>query len=130
VNAYRYAPDDAKTRLCVCIEPEFGCKIGAEEIALLEAIRTQGSITGAAGFLGLSYRATRKLVDAINKALHEPAVNTQSSVLKGGGAVLTPVGTELVGYYRAIEARTQAVAAAECQALHRLTRPKNIRPQN
>jgi molybdate transport system regulatory protein len=78
VNAYRDAPD--------------------REIALLEAIRTQGSIAGAAGFLGLSYRATRKLVDAINKALHEPAVNTQSSVLKGGGAVLTPVGTELVGY--------------------------------
>jgi molybdate transport system regulatory protein len=117
-----------KTRLSIRIDSEFGCKIDTKKIVLLETIQTQGSISRAAAFLGLSYCGTHKLIGAINKALHEPTVSTLIGGRKGGGAALTPVGIQLVELYRAIEARTQAVAAPERQALHRLMRPKKYPP--
>jgi molybdate transport system regulatory protein len=113
-----------KTRLSVRIDSEFGCKIETKQIALLETIQRQGSITGAAKVLGQSYRGTQSQIDAINKALHEPAVSTHSGGLKGGGAALTPLGIQLVELYRAIEERAQAVGLPEREALHRLMRPK------
>jgi molybdate transport system regulatory protein len=57
------------------------------------------------------------MIDAINKALREPAVSTTIGGHKRGGATLTRVGTQLVGLYRAIEVRTQAVAVPEREAL-------------
>jgi molybdate transport system regulatory protein len=113
-----------KTRLFIRIDSEFGCKIETKQIALLETIQRQGSITGTAKFLGLSYRGTQNQIDAINKALHEPAVSSHSGGLKGGGAALTPLGIQLVELYRAIEERAQAVGLPEREALHRLMRPK------
>jgi hypothetical protein len=62
-----------KTRLSIRIDSVDG-KIGAKQIAFLEAIQSQGSITGAGRFTGLSYRGARLMIDAINKALCEPAV--------------------------------------------------------
>jgi molybdate transport system regulatory protein len=113
-----------KTRLSVHFDSEFGYKIETKQIALLETIQRHGSITGTAKFLGQSYRGTQIQIDAINKALQEPAVNTHSGGLKGGGAALTPLGIKLVELYRAIEERAQAVGLPEREALHRLMRPK------
>jgi molybdate transport system regulatory protein len=114
-----------KTLLSIRIDSVVG-KIGAKQIAFLEAIQSQGSITGAGRFTGLSYPGARLMIDAINKALREPAVSTTIGGHKGGGATLTPVGTQLVGLYRAIEVRTQAVAVPEREALLRLMQTKKV----
>jgi molybdenum-dependent DNA-binding transcriptional regulator ModE len=62
-----------KTRLSIRIDSVVG-KIGAKQIAFFEAIQSQGSITGAGRFTGLSYPGARLMIDAINKVLRKPAV--------------------------------------------------------
>ena len=114
-----------KTRLVIRIDSRIG-KIGRKQIAFLEAIQSQGSISGAGRFIGMSYRATRLLLEDINQVLCEPAVSTMSGGHKGGGAALTPVGTQLVQLYRAIEVRAQSVTVPERRALFRLARARQI----
>src|SRR5258708_19250190 len=48
--------------------------IGPGKIALLEAIRVQGSISAAARYLGMSYRRAWLLVEQINKSPSHPPV--------------------------------------------------------
>jgi molybdate transport system regulatory protein len=108
----------------VGIDLDFGCSIGAKQIALLEAIQSQGSISGAARFLDLSYRGVQLLVGKIDKSVGEPVIKARPGGLKGGGAVLTLTGEQLVRLYRASEARAQTVALQEREELSRLARPK------
>jgi molybdate transport system regulatory protein len=113
----------ATARVCIGIDLASGGYIGRGKIALLEAIHAQGSISGAGRSIGMSYRGTRKW---LNQALREPAVTAVVGGRNGGGAVLTPVGMQLVGLYRAIEAHAHAAALAERDALHRLTRSEKM----
>jgi molybdate transport system regulatory protein len=98
--------------------------IGPGKIALLEAIRGQGSISAAARYLGMSYRRAWLLVEQINKGLSEPAVTAATGGASGGGAALTPVGEQVIDLYRAIESRTRSSANSEFQALGKLIRPR------
>ena len=118
-----------KTRLTIRIVSGMG-KIAARQIAFLEAIESQGSITGAGRFTGLSYPGARLMIDAINKALRESAVSTTMGGHKRGGATLTPVGTQLVGLYRAIEMRVQGVALPERRELQRTCTRKRYPSKN
>ncbi|MGC1355244.1 MAG: LysR family transcriptional regulator [Xanthobacteraceae bacterium] len=93
-----------------------------KQIALLEAIQAQGSISGAARALGLSYAGARLLIEGIHKILCEPTVSGLAGGCSGGGTTLTPVGTQLILLYRAIEARAQVVALAQREALDGLAR--------
>ena len=93
----------AGTRLSIRIDLENGDRIGPGKVALLEAIRATGSISGAARALGMSYRRAWLLVEEINHALREPAVAAETGGRRGGGAVVTPAGEQLVGHYRTIE---------------------------
>jgi molybdate transport system regulatory protein len=99
-----------------------GCKIGVKQIALLEAIQAQGSISGAARTLSLSYGGARLLIEDVDKTLRQPTVSGAVGGRNGGGATLTPVGAQLVVLYRAIEARAQVVALAQREALDALAR--------
>jgi molybdate transport system regulatory protein len=96
--------------------------IGPGKIALLEAIRTQGSISAAARHLGMSYRRAWLLVDQINSGLSEPAVTAATGGASGGGAAFTPVGEQVVDLYRAIEDRMRSSANREFRALGKLVR--------
>ena len=49
-------------------------RIGADRIALVEAIAREGSITQAAKSLGLSYRAAWDAVQALNNLFDRPLV--------------------------------------------------------
>lgn len=55
--------------------------IGPGKIALLEAIRAEGSIAAAARHLGMSYRRAWLLVESINNGLSEPAVTAATQIL-------------------------------------------------
>jgi molybdate transport system regulatory protein len=99
-----------------------GDRIGPGEIALLEAIRTQGSITAAARYLDICYRTAWLLVQEINSTLQQPAVSTKDGGVKRSGAVVTPVGEKVIELYHSIEGMTSASAHQEFQSIAALVR--------
>src|SRR6516165_5476115 len=113
----------ADTRLSIRIDLASGDRIGPGKIALLEAIRSTGSISAAARSLGMSYRRAWLLVEEINRALRRPAVTAETGGRRGGGAIITPVGERVVGLYRAIEVHARAAASAEFRTIAKLVRP-------
>jgi molybdate transport system regulatory protein len=112
----------AAPHLSIRIDLSSGSRIGPGKIALLEAIKSTGSISAAARSIGMSYRRAWLLVDEINCALREPAVKAESGGLRGGGAVVTPVGEKIVDLYRAIETQARDAAGGEFRAIGRLVR--------
>jgi molybdate transport system regulatory protein len=110
----------ARTHLFIRIDLATGVRIGPGKIALLEAIRSAGSISGAGRAMRMSYRKAWLLVDEINRALQEPAVATAPGGAKGGGATLTPTGEQLVRLYHEIESEVQSAAGSEFRAIETL----------
>ena len=110
------------TKLSIRIDLASGDRIGPGKIALLEAIRSTGSISAAARSIGMSYRRAWLLVDEINQTLREPAVKAEIGGARGGGAVVTPVGERVVGLYRTIESQARAAAGGEFRAMGKLIR--------
>ena len=94
-------------------------RIGPGKIALLEAIDREGSISAAGRALGMSYRRAWDLVDAINKILGAAVVDASTGGYRGGGAVLTDAGRNLVADYRAIERAAHRAAEPRLAALLR-----------
>ena len=80
-------------------------RIGADRIALVEAIADAGSISGAASRLGLSYRAAWDAVQALNNLFAEPLITAASGGAKGGAAQVSPRGLRLADAYRRMEVR-------------------------
>src|SRR6516164_3320648 len=109
-------------RISVRIDLASGKRIGPGKIALLEAIRSTGSISAAARSLGMSYRRAWLLVEEINDALRAPAVAAETGGRQGGGANVTAVGEQVVGLYRAIEAHARSAAGSEFRAIGKLVR--------
>jgi molybdate transport system regulatory protein len=109
-------------RLSIRIDLASGDRIGPGKIALLEAIRASGSISGAARTLDMSYRRAWLLVEEINHALREPAVAAETGGRSGGGAALTPVGQKVIDLYRAIESNARSAASGEFRAIGKLVR--------
>ncbi|WP_353172935.1 TOBE domain-containing protein [Paracandidimonas soli] len=71
-------------------------------MALLAAIDSQGSITGAAKHVGLSYKAAWDAVDAMNNLAGEPLVQRTTGGQRGGGARLTERARELLELYQSL----------------------------
>jgi molybdate transport system regulatory protein len=115
----------ASTQLSVRIDLSTGVRIGPGKIALLEAIRSAGSISGAGRQMQMSYRKAWLLVDEINGTLREPAVFTATGGGKGGGATLTPTGEQLVRLYHDIESEIHGATRREFRAIENLLRQKN-----
>jgi len=79
--------------------------MGPGKADLLEAIRAQGSISGAGRAMGMSYRRAWLLVDTMNRCWKEPLVATAPGCAHGGGARLTESGTKVLAHYRRLQAR-------------------------
>jgi molybdate transport system regulatory protein len=76
-------------------------KGGAE---ILEAIRREKSISGAAKKIGMSYRYVWSYLAKISEALQEPIVETyRGGKAGGGGAKLTKLGENLLKEYKRVE---------------------------
>jgi molybdate transport system regulatory protein len=112
----------ASAHLSIRIDLSSGDRIGPGKIALLEAIRSTGSISAAARTIGMSYRRAWLLVDEINRTLREPAVTAATGGQHGGGAVVTPVGEKVVDLYRAIETQARTATGGEFRAIGKLIR--------
>ncbi len=93
---------------------------GPGKAALLERIARLGSISAAARDMGMSYRQAWLLVQTMNQTFREPVVRASHGGQRGGGAVLTATGAELVRRYRDIRRKAEAQATREMQAIARL----------
>lgn len=97
-------------------------RIGPGKIRLLEAIDREGSISAAGRALGMSYRRAWDLVNELNRLAGTPVVEASTGGYRGGGALLTDAGRNLVADYRAIERAAQRAAEPRLAALLRRTR--------
>lgn len=88
--------------------------MGPGKADLLDAIDREGSISGAARAMDMSYRRAWLLVDAMNRCWREPLVETSPGSAKGGGARLTALGIAVLHHYRALQERLQG--SSECAA--------------
>ena len=91
--------------------------VGPGKVDLLEAIAATGSITAAAKSLGMSYRRAWLLVDTMNRCFATSVVAAETGGTRGGGARLTPLGSDVVRRYRTAEAKAAEGAAADLAAL-------------
>ena len=112
----------AETRVSIRIDLPTGVRIGPGKIALLEAIRETGSISAAGRALDMSYRRAWLLVEEINEALRQPAVVAATGGRRGGGAVVTEIGEQIVAHYRTVETQARLAARDEFEAIAKLTR--------
>jgi molybdate transport system regulatory protein len=81
------------------------CAVGPGKIALLERISSTGSLSEAARTLKMSYRRAWLLLEDLNTSFQQPVAQMSVGGRGGGGASLTPFGSELVAAYRALEAQ-------------------------
>lgn len=103
------------------------CSVGSGKIRLLEAIERSGSLSQAARGIGMSYRRAWLLIDSMNAEFDTPVVSATVGGSGGGGAKLTPFGSELVLAYRDLESRLTALAAEHMSgiATHAVDRGRN-----
>ena len=97
--------------------------IGPGKADLLEAIQDHGSISAAGRALGMSYRRTWLLVDAMNRCWHDKLVETVPGGGRSRGAHVTPGGEAILTAYRAMQAAADtATAPLMDDRLHALIR--------
>jgi molybdate transport system regulatory protein len=94
---------DVSVSFRVDFSPE--CSVGPGKIALLEYIGATGSLSEAARRLKMSYRRAWLLLEDLNTSFQQPVAEMSVGGRGGGGALLTPFGTELVSAYRSLESQ-------------------------
>lgn len=93
--------------------------IGPGKADLLAAIAETGSIAAAGRQLDMSYRRAWLLVETMNRCFRVPLVEAAKGGPKGGGARLSPLGTEVLERYRRMETLAEEAIAGEVKALRR-----------
>ena len=99
-----------KIRLNIRVDLAGGRSVGPGKVALLEAIVQKGSLSEAARSLGMSYRRAWLLLDDLNRSFNESVARTAVGGTRGGGAVLTAFGLELITQYRGFEREAEGLA--------------------
>lgn len=115
-------PLDARTGFRVQVK--HAVAIGPGKADVLQAIAETGSIAEAGRRLGMSYQRVWSLARAMNGDFIEPLVLTQRGGSAGGGAALTPTGTQVLEVYRAIERDAKRAVAKRLPMLLALIRPE------
>jgi molybdate transport system regulatory protein len=86
-------------------------RMGADRIALIEAIRDTGSISAAARDVGLSYKAAWDAVQVVNNLFDQPLVLPSTGGRAGGTSRVTPAGEAVIRTFRAVEGEMAAMVA-------------------
>ena len=108
-------------RLRIVLGPERA--LGPGKADLLHRIAETGSIAAAGRAMTMSYRRAWLLVEEMNAMFHEPLVETTKGGRGGGGgAVLTPLGREVLRRYRNMERSTARAISKDLDSLRRLLR--------
>jgi molybdate transport system regulatory protein len=85
---------------------------GTGKADLLEKIAAEGSISAAAKAMDMSYSRAWQLVDSMNAAFRRPLVESSAGGKRGGGAIVTKQGEEVLALFREMEKRMQGDANA------------------
>jgi molybdate transport system regulatory protein len=85
--------------------------LGPGKIALLEAIKSTGSISDAARALGMSYRRAWILADSLKQGFTEAVIVSATGGKGGGGARVTAFGQMLIDQYRTLEREIMLLGA-------------------
>lgn len=101
--------------------------LGPGKAQLLERIAETGSISAAGREMGMSYKRAWTLVEEMNVAFAEPVIDRARGGAGGGGATVTPTGTQVLRHYRALESLLREAGAADLMALNALLRPEGSR---
>lgn len=96
--------------------------IGPGKADLLERIDRTGSIAAAGREMGMSYKRAWMLVETLNAMFRAPLIESTRGGPKGGGAVLTDLGREVVALYRSAEGAALDAGAPEIRRLGELLR--------
>ena len=104
-------------RLTIRIDLSAHGAIGPGKIRLLELVGESGSISAAGRAMNMSYRRAWMLIDNLNRSFRSPLVETQLGGTRGGGAVLSALGHDVIARYRAIERAATKATAAQLAAL-------------
>jgi len=91
--------------------------IGPGKIRLLELVGESGSISAAGRAMKMSYRRAWMLIDGLNRCFRTPVVETQLGGTRGGGAVVTDLGHDVIARYRMIERAATKANASDLAAL-------------
>lgn len=110
-------------RLTLRIDLAPGQSVGPGKMRLLEAVAETGSISSAGRALGMSYRRAWMLIEQMNQGFRRKVVATKLGGTRGGGAVLTPFGHDMLRRYRAIEASAARAGKTHLAFLARSARP-------
>ncbi|WP_449394142.1 winged helix-turn-helix domain-containing protein [Devosia riboflavina] len=94
--------------------------IGPGRADLLEGIARTGSISAAGKEMGMSYKRAWGLVQALNEGFGKPLVETARGGAAQGGALLTPLGEDVLARYRAMQRATELAIAEDVAALRAL----------
>lgn len=100
-----------------------GAMFGPGKAELLAGIRDTGSIAAAGRQMNMSYKRAWMLVDEMNTAFCQPLVTRSRGGAKGGGALLTGTGQDVLSLYHEIVARARAASASQIAALEALLIP-------
>ncbi|MGJ4930058.1 winged helix-turn-helix domain-containing protein [Bradyrhizobium sp. HKCCYLS2038] len=100
-----------------------GGSLSPEDLLLIDYIRKERSILGAARASGISYRKCWLMVDALNRTFETPVFETHPG-RRGGGAEITPFGERLVALYQSMQRRTRTATAAALGELQKATDPR------
>ncbi len=104
--------------------------MGPGKADLLDAIDREGSISAAGRAMGMSYRRTWLLVDAMNRCWAEPLVEATAGGGRQSGARLTDAGKAVLAAYRALESALASVAEGEAlKTLEARMRPQPMARQ-
>jgi molybdate transport system regulatory protein len=82
-------------------------------VRLLEAIAETGSISAAAARLGVQYRLAWDRLNEMEAGLGVPLVERRVGGAGGGGARLTPAGSDLVQRFNRFAAEMDAATATQ-----------------
>jgi molybdate transport system regulatory protein len=96
-----------------------GVDFGPGKADLLEGIRETGSISAAGRRMRMSYKRAWQLVDELNHVFDRPLVEASKGGARGGGALLTARGRDVLARYRRMHAACCAAIAADFSALHK-----------
>lgn len=94
--------------------------IGPGKIDLLRLVGETRSISAAARMLGIPYKRAWLMIDSLNKGFGRPVVSAATGGKGGGGAILTPLGQDLLARYADLEQSVYAASTAELEALRAL----------
>lgn len=108
----------AGARLRLVLEPDIA--IGPGKADILEGIKETGSIAAAGRRMGMSYKRAWLLVETMNRCFRAPLVETSRGGSAKGGAVLTPIGHEVLDRYRRMEILTATAIEAELGGMREL----------